>query len=305
MSAPSSEVLDPAAPGAELFVPEARGARPGVAGPPRSGGWPEVGDTAAPPGTHGGPRPRTITSARGAVRRARTAHGGVVGVVGARGGAGASTFAAALAHRLARRGSAALVDLERTGGGLDVLVGLESADGLRWPDLAGARGEVAGAELVALLPGWGGCTVLSADRARPGPPPAAAVADVLGALASHVDHVVLDLDRADVTERSGVLALCGLVLVVVPRDLRGVAGALALRPALVEAVEDVRLVVRGPAPGGLSALELAHVVDLPLGASMAADRAVAAACERGGGPAGPGLRRGPLLRAVARLAEDL
>jgi hypothetical protein len=108
-----------------------------------------------------------------------------------------------------------------------------------------------------------------------------------------------------VAERSDALALCGVVLLVVPRDLRAVAGALALRPALVGAVEDVRLVVRGPAPGGLSALELAHVVDLPLGVSMAADRAVAAACERGGGPAGPGLRRGPLLRAVARLVPEL
>lgn len=284
--------------------PEVLDARSDVATRRGTDGWPRPGDVEAVPGAPGGPGPRGIASSRGATRRGRPGRG-VVGVVGARGGAGASTFAAALAHRLARRGSAALVDLDRTGGGVDVLLGLEGADGLRWPDLAGARGEVAGVELVALLPRWGGCTVLSAERARPGPPPAAAVDDVLGALASQVDHVVVDLDRADVTERSDVLALCGLVLVVVPRDLRAVAGALALRPALVEAVEDVRLVVRGPAPGGLSALELAHVVDLPLGVSMAADRAVAAACERGGGPAGPALRRGPLLRAVTRLAEDL
>lgn len=283
---------------------EVLGTRQDVAARRGPDGWPRPGEDEAARGGPGRPGPREVGPAPGAARRGRAGRR-VVGVVGARGGAGASTFAAALAHRLARRGSAALVDLERTGGGIDVLVGLEGADGLRWPDLAGARGEVAGVELVALLPRWGACTVLSADRARPGPPPSAAVDDVLGALASEVDHVVVDLDRADVAERSDVLALCGVVLVVVPRDLRAVAGVLALRPALVGAVEDVRLVVRGPAPGGLSALELAHVVDLPLGVSMVADRAVAAACERGGGPAGPALRRGPLLRAVARLAEDL
>ncbi|MBB2922374.1 septum site-determining protein Ssd [Cellulomonas cellasea] len=268
------------------------------------GGRPDPAVTGQPPGVVRGPGARVVRSTSGGAGSPRRS-GVVVGVVGARGGAGASTFAAALAHRLARRGSVALVDLERAGGGVDVLVGLEGADGLRWPDLAGARGEVAGAELVALLPSWSGCTVLSADRARPGPPPAAAVGDVLGALAGEVDHLVLDLDRADVAERSEVLATCRLVLLVVPRDLRAVAGALALRPALVESVEDVRLVVRGPAPGGLSALELAHVVDLPIGVSMPADRAVAAACERGGGPAGPALRRGPLRRAVARLAAEL
>ncbi|MDM8085604.1 pilus assembly protein FlpE [Cellulomonas cellasea] len=228
--------------------------------------------------------------------------GGALGVVGARGGVGASTLAAALAHRLARTAPTCLVDLEEAGSGLDVLVGLEESGGLRWPDLADARGVVSGAELTALLPRWGGCAVLSADRTRPGPPPADAVADVLTALAEQHAHLVLDLDRADVLARGPALSACGTVLVVVPRDLRGVAGALSLRPALLGAVPDVRLVVRGPAPGGLGTLELAHVVDLPIAASLAPDRRLPEALERGGGPAP---RRGPLARAVTALIRDL
>lgn len=227
---------------------------------------------------------------------------GVIGVVGARGGAGASTFAAALAHRLARSSATVLVDLDRAGGGIDVVVGIEGSGGVRWPDLVDARGTVDARDLAGLLPRWGDCSVLSADRSRPGPPPTAALPDVLDALRGEHASVVLDLDRSDVLDRGAVLASCRTVLVVVPRDLLAVAGALALRPALVDLVPDVRLVVRGPAPGGLGALELAHVVDLPIAVSMACDGRLAAAGERGGGPV---LRRGALGRAVARVAGAL
>ncbi|MGV8976811.1 MAG: septum site-determining protein Ssd [Cellulomonas sp.] len=227
---------------------------------------------------------------------------GVIGVVGARGGAGASTFAAALAHRFARTGATALVDLERAGGGIDVVVGIEGTGGLRWPDLVDARGAVDASQLAALLPRWGGCAVLSADRTRPGAPPSGALLDVLGAVGAEHSSVVLDLDRGDVLDRGAVLAGCRTVLVVVPRDLRAVAGALALRPALVDLVADVRLVVRGPAPGGLGALELAHVVDLPLAVSMRHDRRLGADAERGGGPT---TGRGALGRAATRVAGAL
>ncbi len=120
----------------------------------------------------------------------------VVGVVGARGGVGASTVAAALALRVHRHGWHAerrrprrrgtgragatadvprvvLVDLDPAGGGLDVHLGIEDVPGVRWPDLAGARGDVSGPELTDLLPDWAGVTVLSGDRWRPGPAPRA------------------------------------------------------------------------------------------------------------------------------------
>lgn len=86
---------------------------------------------------------RIADVAEGAGRQALT-----VGVIGGRGGAGASTLACALAVTAARGGERAmLVDADPLGGGLDVLLGGESAEGLRWPDFAGSRGRVGGGEI--------------------------------------------------------------------------------------------------------------------------------------------------------------
>jgi hypothetical protein len=115
--------------------------------------------------------------------------------------------------------------------------------------------------------------------------------------------VVLDLDRRDVHGGGPGLSRCTTVLVVTPRDLRSVAGVVAMRAALQSVVADVRLVVADPAPGGLGVLEVAHVVDLPVAVSVPRDRRVPALVERGAGPAAA--RRGPFGRAVARLAGGL
>ncbi|MFC4616337.1 septum site-determining protein Ssd [Cellulomonas algicola] len=224
----------------------------------------------------------------------------VVGVVGARGGAGASSLAAALARAVSRTTATALVDLDGGCGGLDVLLGLEGADGVRWPDLTDARGDVDGHDLLALLPRWGACAVLSADRARPDPPEPAVVADVLHALSCTVGVLVLDLDRSRVVAGESVAAVCDTVLVVAPRDLRATAGALALRHVLDVPGADVGLVVRGPAPGGLGASEVAEAVGLPVRAVLPVDRRLAAGTEHGGIPT-----TGPFARAVRRLAAGL
>jgi len=224
----------------------------------------------------------------------------VIGVVGGRGGAGASTLAAAVARQLAGRTATVLVDLDRASGGVDVLVGLEAVDGVRWPDLEDARGEVSGADVLALLPRWGACAVLSADRNRPGAPEPAVVADVLHALTTRTGALVLDLDRAAVVAGESLVGVCDAVLVVAPRDLRSVAGILAMRPHLDTGGHQTWLVPRGPALGGLGTAELAEAVDLPVLAVLPPDRRLAAALERGGVPAG-----GPTARAAARVVDAL
>jgi hypothetical protein len=249
---------------------------------------------------------------------------GVVGVVGARGGAGATVTAAALGAELARRGTAVLVE---TGPGpsVDTVLGLEAHPGLRWPDLTGAIGSVDAALLAGNLMRWRGCAVLPTDDARPGPPPAAVVPDVLTALAAAHAAVVLDLHRADVlaAARAGggpdaggpdagrdeeedgcgatLLAACRTVLVVVPRDVLGVAGARLLRDALVTPGRRVGLVTRGPAPGGLGAADVARAVDLPVVASLPRVRELGAALDRGVGPVLPPVA----ARVVSRLAGRL
>ena len=57
--------------------------------------------------------------------------GPVICVVGGSGGVGASTLAAALAFVAARQAArSVLVDTDRLGGGLDLLIGAERVDGL-------------------------------------------------------------------------------------------------------------------------------------------------------------------------------
>lgn len=192
---------------------------------------------------------------------------GVVGVVGARGGAGATVTAAALAAELARRGTAVLVD---TGPGpsLDTVLGLEAHPGLRWPDLGGARGAVDPALLAGNLMRWGRCGVLPTDDARPGPPPAGALADVLRALAAAHGSVVLDLDR------SAVLA-AGV------REAEDGASGPVARGGAVE---------RGGGPGAAPVG--------PRGAEVDAEVDAEAGAEVGGaGPGGGGARGAALLAA--------
>lgn len=224
--------------------------------------------------------------------------GRVVGVVGARGGAGATVLAGAFARRLGGPSRVVLVDGDVASPGLDVILGIEDEPGPRWPDLADARGDVAGTELAAALPRWAHVAVLSADRRRPGTLPDAEAADVVAELAADRSSVVVDLGRVAVRGREALLGRCDSLLLVVPRDLPAVAGALVLREQLSGVADDVRLVVRGPAPGGLGVAELVEVVGLPVAAVMRADRRVAGAVDRGEGPL---VRSGPLARAVRRL----
>ncbi len=232
----------------------------------------------------------------------------VIGVVGARGGAGASLLAASLAVEWGSvgdttgSGRSAVVDLSR-GAGLDVLLGIEEQPGARWPDLHQARGAVDGAELRAVLPTWHDVGVLSSDRLRPRPAPADVVSDVLDALTDEHDVVVLDLDRADLlrADRCPAVGRCTTILLVAPLDLRAVAGGVALRGALDVQANDVRLVLRGPSPGGLGAAEVAHVLGLPLAGSIPYRRRLDAAVEAGLGPP----HRGAYARAVRRLAREL
>ncbi|GEK20097.1 septum site-determining protein Ssd [Cellulomonas xylanilytica] len=245
------------------------------------------------------PVPPTWPSVASSPQRAH-----VVGVVAGRGGAGASTLSAAVARHLARRTATVLVDLDRASAGIDVLLGLEAADGVRWPDLADAQGEVSGADVLALLPRWGTCAVLSADRARPGAPEPAVVADVLHALTAEAGALVLDLDRAAVVAGESLVGACDAVLVVAPLDLRTVAGILAMRPRLGPPHAPTWLVVRGPAPGGLGSIELSEAVDLPVLTTLPPDRGLVGSLERGGVP-GAGRTARSAARVVAALHRNL
>ncbi|ARU52045.1 hypothetical protein CBR64_11730 [Cellulosimicrobium cellulans] len=233
--------------------------------------------------------------------------GAVVAVVGARGGAGASVVASSLARAVARRRApTCLVDLALVGGGLDVLLGVEQDPGVRWPDLADARGRLDGEDLLARLPRWGTVPVVSTERG--GGPEPAALADVVAALAEVTSGrsgvLVLDVDRAALGSGAlgsglfgpALLGACDEVLVVTPLDVAGVAGAAAVRDRVPG---PAALVLRRPAPGRLSGGEVADAVGLEVAATVGWDRALAGAIERGQGPCAG---RGPVVRAGRDLA---
>ncbi|WP_280364009.1 septum site-determining protein Ssd [Nocardia wallacei] len=231
----------------------------------------------------------------------------VVAVVGASGGAGASTLAAAVALTAGDRflPHTILVDGDPLGGGLDLLLGLESAPGLRWPDLVVEEGRVAAAALHDALPSAGpGLAVLSCGRASAGDVAAdigpGAARAVVEAGRSAGDLVVCDVSGAHGPHADQLLDAADLVVLVVPARLRAVAAARAVAAHVRRRNPNQGLIVRGPAPGGLRSAEVAAALDLPLLAGVRAQPGLSTRLERHGltTPRGP-------LRAAADAVLDV
>lgn len=240
----------------------------------------------------------------------RARPGRVAAVIGGRGGAGASVFAAALALTALRRGGRALlVDCDPLGGGTDYLLGAEEVDGLRWPQLGVSGGRVAADSLHAALPavtvGGDRLTVLSCGRDATGAvaPTADAVAAVVDSGRRAGDIVVCDLPRHLPDASMAALDRAELVVLVVPADVRACAAATPLAERLRARGAPVRLVVRGPAPGGLAAADVSRALSLPLVAAMRPAPGLAAALDAGRLPIRSA--RSPLARAAATVLDAL
>lgn len=233
--------------------------------------------------------------------------GPVLGVVGGRGGAGASVLAAAVAVAAVRDGRRALlVDCDPLGGGLDLVLGAEDLEGLRWPGVGVGGGRVPADALHAALPapavsGSGELALLSCDRAADGPG-ATAVAAVIDAGRRAGETVVCDLPRHPTDAAAAALATADLVVLVVPADVRSCAAAARVVAALAGHGAVPRLVVRGPAPGGIDASEVARALGLPLLTTMRPEPGLARALERG---TAPGRARGPLATAARAVLSEL
>lgn len=220
--------------------------------------------------------------------------GAVVAVIGGRGGAGASLFAAALAHTAPE---ALLVDADPWGGGIDLVVGSEEHAGLRWPDLVLQGGRLSYTALRDALPVAHGTSVLSSGRTGTEIDPAALSAVVDAACRSGA-AVICDLPRRSTAVVEAVLEAAALVVMVTPADVRSCAAAAAIAPWVTSANPNAGLVVRGPAPGGLRSGEVAGIVGLPLLAGMRPQPAVEDALERRGLRL---RRRSPLAIAARRV----
>lgn len=198
--------------------------------------------------------------------------GGVaIGVIGAAGGAGTSTLAAAVA--MTAPGKASLIDANPAGGGIDLLLGLEGEPGARWPDLQLRTGNVDAEELRHALPATpGGVSVLAQARSTVPDPFRMTSQDLTGAVRAlregrSVTVVVVDLPSwsPDLAEAVAVL---DLVVVVVPAEVRPAAAAAALARELAGLQVPAVGVLRHRAWSGLDPADIERITRLELVAEI-------------------------------------
>lgn len=223
----------------------------------------------------------------------------VLGVVGGRGGAGASVFAATLALAADRDpGGALLVDCDPLGGGLDLLLGLEKTPGPRWSEVR-LSGRVSVPALAAALPQrrhrGGSLPVLACGREGEGPA-VESLSAVLAAGRRSGRTVVCDLPRTLGDAAAEAVAVADLVVLVVPVEFRACMAAKQVLRPLSELTARLGVVACGRSRTGASPVRTAGLLGPPLLASMAPERGLPVAIERGEFPAKPS---GPLATAAA------
>ena len=204
--------------------------------------------------------------------------GRVIAVTAGPGGGGASVFSAALARCAAE---ALLVDLDPCGGGIDLLLGGESAPGLRWPDLRPQSGRLSWTALREALPRQQDMSFLSGTRTFHDVD-AGAVGAVLDAGRRGGTTVICDVPRQPAAAAAYAVEVADLAIIVSTCDVRSIAATAAVVTITRTLNPNIGLVVRGPAPGGLQAPEVAGVAQLPLLAAMRPEPMLAARLEHGG-----------------------
>lgn len=218
-----------------------------------------------------------------------------IAVVPGSGGAGASTFAGALALVAATTVPTLLLDLDPWGAGADRVVGCDESAGIRWDALMTPSGRLGSRSLRAALPGRGRLAVLTWSAhdvvaLEPG-----AVREVLSAAQRGSEVVVVDLPRSLYGVPADVVGRCDEVALVVEATVPGVAAAGKVADRLRTLGPDPFLVVR-TSGGALTADAVGEALGLPLLAEYPSRRRVAEQVDLGVGPLGS--RRTPLARAA-------
>ncbi|MGZ5417193.1 MAG: septum site-determining protein Ssd [Nocardioides sp.] len=221
-----------------------------------------------------------------------------VGVVAGSGGAGASTFAAALGLSAATGGPALLLDLDPWGPGLDHVAGFDDVAGVRWDALVTSSGRLGSRSLRAALPErddlavltWSGPSVTDLEDA--------AVREVLSAAQRGSDVVVVDLPRSLAGIAGEVAGRCDEVVLVAEATVPGVASATRVAARLRDRVRSLGVVVRSTG-GPVAPSAVAEALALPLLADYPSRRRVAEQVDLGLGPLGS--RRSPLARAARQV----
>ncbi len=224
----------------------------------------------------------------------------VVSVVGGVGGAGASTVTVALGLSAARRRLRPLVlDADPLGGGLDLVLGSERADGLRWDDFGATRGRIGAGSLDDVLPTRNGVSSLTwridSSRALPQAWP-----EVLAAAVRGFDLIAVDVPRHLDEIGAEIVGRSVLTLLVVPEEIAAVAGSRQVLAGLQRRAPAVGLVTVGRS-GGIGPAAVSEALEMPVLARIRPDRRLRGAVDRG---RGPGLSRS-LRRSAAEVLDAI
>lgn len=208
----------------------------------------------------------------------------VVSVMGGCGGAGATTLAASLVLAGARRGFASLLlDADPFGGGIDLVLGHENVEGMRWRDLDRTQGRVSGESLRQVLPSRSGVSTLSWDRGEPVDVHSSSVRAVLAAAARAYDLVAVDVPRQfdDVTEE--ILGRSVLIVLLVPEDIHALSASGRVLAQLQRHTGNVALLTRARR-GGIGSSAVSETLGLPVLGRVRHERHLASNLDAGAGP---------------------
>ncbi|MEV4637894.1 septum site-determining protein Ssd [Actinoplanes sp. NPDC049548] len=230
--------------------------------------------------------------------------GRILAVLGGRGGAGASTLAGGLAVTAVHEGlRTLLLDADPLGGGLDLVLGWESEQGLRWPALAEAGPHADPSALLKALPNRGDLVLLSFSRDNLPAIPPEAMAVTMRTARENRDLTVIDVPRHLDDAAAIALASADHTIMIVPAELRATASAARVAAVAKLHCPQLSVVVRGPAPGRLRAREIARSLGLPLAGSLRPEQALCQGLEQGEPPAAGG--KGPMADLCRELLARL
>lgn len=150
---------------------------------------------------------------------------GIIPILGARGGVGASTFTLFLARALSLWGQRVVVVDADPSGSLGLHLNLPAETSLRWADLPAQERHFRGGKLLQGLPQWGTVPLLTGD-ARGGAASPEQIVAASQALAQVSDLVLMDWPRGLHPPATGV------VLIYAGSDLISAAGARTLATKL-------------------------------------------------------------------------
>ena len=210
--------------------------------------------------------------------------GSVLAVLGACGGAGASTTAAGLARAARTAGRRVLlVDADPCSAGIDLLLGAEGASGVRWPELSSATGRLSPQTLEQALPVVDGVVVIAPDPRNPTSLSPEVIDAVLDAGVRGFDDVIVDLPRRFDAIGDQVCQRATRTLLLLPNRVLATIAADALITSLRDRIPNLAPVLRVQR-SGIDPDRVAEVLDLPIFGTVPSRTHVAEAAECGDPP---------------------